>query len=326
MDLLCIDFTKVDPSRSGKENILVLTDVFTKFSQVFITPNQKALTMAEILVDKWFYVYGIPIWIHGDQGWCFDNQIMKHLYAMYGIEQSTTMPYNPHGNAQCEQFNHTMMGLFTSLLKEQKDNWPLHLLSLVFAYNATPHSTTGYQPYELMFGCKAPTICNARLRLADYYDNYLQSKCEWVNQQHELILAVNRHALKRIKQSAEKSVSWAGGKALEIPIGNFVLLHDHLEGQNKLQDHYKNKLFIVELKHWDPNVYNIKPLCGKGPMCKVNQWQLFDLQKSQGDNLLHPAPETYLPIMLTNKSPNTKTPQLSHPYGTWSKAKVNSAS
>ena len=122
MDLLCINFTKVDPLKSGKENILVLTDAFTKFSQVFVTPNQKALTIAKILVDKWFYVYGIPAQIHNDQGWCFDNQIMKHLYALYGIEQSTTMPYNPCGNAQCEWFNRTMMGLLTSLSKEQKDN------------------------------------------------------------------------------------------------------------------------------------------------------------------------------------------------------------
>ena len=52
--------------------------------------------------------------------------------------------------------------------------------------------------------------------MADYNDNYLQSKCEWVNQQHEPILAMNRHALKRIKQSVEKSVSPAGGKALQI--------------------------------------------------------------------------------------------------------------
>ena len=162
------------------------------------------------------------------------------------------------------------MGLLTSLLKEQKDNWPLHLPSLVFAYNATPHSTTGYQPYAQMFGCKAPTICNALLRLADYDDNYLWSKCEWVNQQHELILAVNRHALKGIKQSVEKSAAWAGGKDLKIPIGNLVLLHDHLEGWNKIQDHYKSEL-VVMASNWDPNVYNIKPLCGKGPMCMVNQ-------------------------------------------------------
>ena len=156
MDLLCIDFTKVDPSKSSKENILVLTGAFTKFSQTFITLNQKALTIAKILVDKWFYVYGITAWIHSNQGQCFDNQIMKHLYALYGIEQSTTTPYNLQGNAQCEWFNCTMMGLLTSLSKEQKDNWPLHLPPLVFAYNATPHSTTGYQPYELMFDTKHP--------------------------------------------------------------------------------------------------------------------------------------------------------------------------
>ena len=326
MDLLCIDFTKVDPSKSGKENILVLTDAFTKFSQAFITPNQKALTVAKILVDKWFYIYGIPTQIHSDQGRCFDNQIMKHLYALYSTEQSTTMLYNPHGNAQCEWFNCTMIGLLTSLSKEQKYNWPLHLPSLVFAYNAMPHSTTGYQTYELMFGCKAPTICNAWLRLADYDDNYLQSKCEWVNQQHELILAANRRALKRIKQSVEKSVYWAGGKDLEIPIGNLVLLHDHPEDQNKIQDHYKSKLFVMESKYQDPNVYKIKPLCRKGPMCMVNRWQLFDLQKSLGDNLLHPAPDTYLPIMLTQKLTNTKVPQITHPYGTGSKTKVDSAS
>ena len=39
LDLLCIDFTKVDPSRTGKENVLVMTDAFAKFSQAIVTPN-----------------------------------------------------------------------------------------------------------------------------------------------------------------------------------------------------------------------------------------------------------------------------------------------
>ena len=101
-----------------------------------------------------------------------------------------------------------------------------------------PHDTTGYQPYELMFGGKAPTIFNAWLRLANYNDNFSQSKCAWVNQQYELIHAANRWALKRIKTSAEKSVSQAGRKTLEIPIGNLALLHDHPDGHNKIQDNY----------------------------------------------------------------------------------------
>ena len=230
MDLMCIDFTKVDPSKDSKENILVLTDTFTKFSQAFVTPNQKAITVAKILVDKWFYTYGMPASIHSNKGCSFDNEIMSHLYAMYGVEQSTTTPHNPCGNAPTERLNHTLIGLLKSLPKEQKSNWPLHLPLLVFAYNAMPHDTTGYQPYELMFGHKAPTMCDSWLRLGNYNDNFLQSKCTWVNQQHELIHAANRWALKRMKMSAEKSVSWAGGKALNIPIGNLVLLHDHPKG------------------------------------------------------------------------------------------------
>ena len=121
MDLMCIDFTKVDPFKDGKENILVLTDAFTKCSQAFVTPNQKVITIAKILVDKWFYTYGIPARIHSNNGCSFDNEIMSHLYAMYGVEQSTTMPYNLCGNAPTERMNHTLINLL-KLPKEQKSN------------------------------------------------------------------------------------------------------------------------------------------------------------------------------------------------------------
>ena len=86
----------------------------------------------------------------------------------------------------------------------------------------------------------------------------MQSKCAWVNQQHELILAAKRQALKRMKTSAQKSVTWAAGKALEIPIGNLVLLHDHPKGHNKIQDNYKNELFCCRIE-------------APGPECLYNQ-------------------------------------------------------
>ena len=40
LDLLCVDFTKVDPSMDSKEDILVLTDASSKLNQAFVTPNQ----------------------------------------------------------------------------------------------------------------------------------------------------------------------------------------------------------------------------------------------------------------------------------------------
>ena len=113
-----------------------------------------------------------------------------------------------------------------------------------------------------------------------------------------------------MKLSVEKSVSQSGGKALNIPLGNLVLLHDHPEGHNKIQDNYKSKLFVVELKHQDPNVYTIKPLNGKAPMHMVNWSKLFDLHKSQGNDIpSDPAPDTKLPIILIKKPTKNLTPQ-----------------
>ena len=93
---------------------------------------------------------------------------------------------------------------------------------------------------------------------------------------------------------------------------------------NKIQDNYKNELCVMESKHQDPNVYVIKPLNGKGPMHKVNWWQLFDLQKTKGSDMpSNPAPDTILPTLLVNKhTRGLTTPQHIHPYGTRSKTQV----
>ena len=92
-------------------------------------------------------------------------------------------------------------------------------------------------------------------------------------------MAANKWALKHIKTSAKKSADRVGGKPLTIPVGNLVLLRDHPEGRNKIQDNYKSELFIVSDHHQDPNVYYITPLSGKGPVRKVNRRQLFDSRR-----------------------------------------------
>ena len=220
MDLLCLDFTKIDPSRTGKENVLIMTDAFSKFSVAVVTPNQRAVTVAKVLVDKWFHIYGVPSRIHSDQGKSFDNNIIRSLCKIYGVEQSLTCPYNPRGNAQCERFNQTLFNLLCTLSKEQKADWPVYIPSLVFAYNATPHSTTGFQPYQLMFGHQAPAPCDGWLGLRNYDDKKSSSKVQWVDSQVDQLTA-NRRAMKNI-EARNKRIH--GGKDIDILVGNLVLL------------------------------------------------------------------------------------------------------
>ena len=118
MDQLLIDFMKLDPSRNGKENVLVMTDAFSKFCVAVITPNQKAKLVAKALIDKWFHTYGIPAHIHSDQGKSFDNHLIDQLRKLYGIQQYTTTPYNAQGNSPCEQLNCTLQNLLKMLSKD----------------------------------------------------------------------------------------------------------------------------------------------------------------------------------------------------------------
>ena len=123
---------------------------------------------------------------------------------MYGIEQSFTSLYNPCGNAFCEHFNRTLFGLLKTLKSEEKADWPSHLPPLVFAYNATPHASTSYQPYQLMFGRRAPAPCDNWLGLRAYDDDKLITRIDWVDQQLEQLLHANRRAQKNIKATNAK--------------------------------------------------------------------------------------------------------------------------
>ena len=136
---------------------------------------------------------------------------------MNGVEQSFTSPYNPCGNAFCERFNRTLFGLLKTLKSEEKADWPSHLPALVFAYNATPHASTSYQPYQLMFGRRAPAPCDNWLGLRAYNDDKSITRIDWVDQQLEQLLHANKCVQKNIKATNAKNRKAAGGKDLVIP-------------------------------------------------------------------------------------------------------------
>lgn len=47
-----IDFTLLEPSSRGMENVLIMTDVFSKCTQAIPTKDQMAKTVARVLVER----------------------------------------------------------------------------------------------------------------------------------------------------------------------------------------------------------------------------------------------------------------------------------
>ena len=64
LEVVAMDFTVLERGKGGYENVLVVTDVFTKFTQAVPTKDQKAKTVAHHLVKDWFVRFGIPRRLH----------------------------------------------------------------------------------------------------------------------------------------------------------------------------------------------------------------------------------------------------------------------
>lgn len=152
LELVCIDYLKLEQSKGGYENILVITDHFTKYAQAIPTRNQTAKTTAKVLFEKFIVFYGFPSRIHSDQGRNFESTVIKELCKIANISKSHTTPYHPMGNGCCERFNRTLLHLLATLSDDKKATWKDYVPAVVHAYNATKHDTTGMSPHFLMFG------------------------------------------------------------------------------------------------------------------------------------------------------------------------------
>ncbi len=152
--LICIDFPSFEPDSRWIGNVLVVTDHFTRYAQAFTCKDQKALTVAKTLCDKFFIYYGLPSRIHSDQGRDFESGLIKELLRMLGIRKSRTSPY-PQGDPQPERFIRTLLSMLGTLNPAEKGRWSQHINSLVHSYNCTKNEATGYSPYYLLFGREA---------------------------------------------------------------------------------------------------------------------------------------------------------------------------
>ena len=103
MEIVCIDYLSLEPSKGGIENILFITDHFTRYALIIPTRNQTARTAPRVLFDNFIVHYGFPASMHSDQGQCFESNLIKELCTIANVEKSRTTPYHPMGNEQVEK-------------------------------------------------------------------------------------------------------------------------------------------------------------------------------------------------------------------------------
>ncbi|KAK0137889.1 Retrovirus-related Pol polyprotein from transposon 297 [Merluccius polli] len=264
LELVCIDFWSAEDSHNKSIDVLVVTDHFTKLARAYPCPNQSAKSVARVLWNHFFCVYGFPACIHSDQGANFESSLIAELLLLAGVEKSHTTPYHPMGNGQAERMNRTLGSMIRALPPRSKAKWPQLLDSLTFAYNCTVHETTGFPPFFLMYGRtpRLPVDLMFESVLLDGdtvdIDAYVSSLGRDLR---EAMTVAQSNAVKQQRRQSELYNRRAKGQL--VSVGDRVLLANKGErGKRKLADRWEGTIYTVLSVNTTTHTFRIRSPAG----------------------------------------------------------------
>ena len=138
-------------SRYGKRYILVVRDYATRFQEAIALKSITAETIPEELI-KLFARVGIPEEILTDQGTNFTAELLKELYRLLHVKSIRNSPYHPQTDGLVERFNRTLKNMLKKFVTEGGKDWDRLFPYLLFGYREVPQASTGFSPFELLYG------------------------------------------------------------------------------------------------------------------------------------------------------------------------------
>ena len=267
LQLVCMDYLQLEPSKGGYRDILVITDHFTRYAVAIPTKDQKATTTADHLWKDFMVHYGFPSRIHSDQGRNFESSVIKRLCQITGVEKTRTTPYHPQGNGQCERFNQTLIDMLGTLPEDKKCDWKKYVAPVVHAYNCTRNDSTGYSPYFLMYGRHPKLPVDVYLGIQPE-DCAMSTPDDYANELRERLRTAYELASKEASKSAADSKRRYDLKTRESMLepGDRVLVRNvNLRGKHKIADRWEKCPYrVVRKVNPDVPVYEIASETGVG--------------------------------------------------------------
>ena len=149
-DRLAMDIVSLPPS-NGYDKVLVIVDYFSKWVEAFPIRNKNASTIASILYQEIYSRYGPPSYLHSDRGTEFISQVVHQLSQISSVYQTHTAAYSPRADGQVERQIRTLADMLAKYYND-KGNWYDYLHPCLMAIRSSVHETTGFSPFQVMFG------------------------------------------------------------------------------------------------------------------------------------------------------------------------------
>jgi hypothetical protein len=201
-------------TKRNNKYIMVITDYLTKYVVIVPIPNKKAATVARAIITYWVAYFDWPKEIISDKGTEFQG-VVDELCKEYDVIHHTTVGYRPQANGQVERFNRSMGEMISKTITDKRE-WDEVLPTIMWEYNNSTHTTTGFKPIFLATGQAGRRFSNRKEDEKSTIANGLEEMWKALEVARTNILEKRRKDAQREEIISEK-----------FDIGDEVLIRQH---------------------------------------------------------------------------------------------------
>lgn len=168
--------------------------------------------------------------------------MFKQLEKLFGIKHIFASPYHPQTCGALERSHSTLKEYLRSYINENSHTWDLYLNTAMLAYNSNVHSTTGFAPFELIFGHKPYIPKSIDTLENNTYTDYVRAL------NHRLYYS-RQKALQNIQQSKERSKHYydSHSRPITYNVGDMVYIRCHHKQNKALSPVWKGPYKIIKI-------------------------------------------------------------------------------
>ena len=217
-------------TKSGKRFLLVITDRYTKLTQVAALRSITAYHVAVAFCETWVFKYGPPATLLSDNGKQFTSRFFQSVCQLLGLSNVFVSAYHPQANGQTERYNRTILAMLRNYINDNQDDWDRYASAVTYAYNNHVHRSTRTTPFNLVLSRPPPafTLAHPTSRPKPSQDvraDFLKRLDESFTRASKSLQAVQA----RYKRDFDKRVKTTKKR---IRVGDFVYL-DATDGVTK---------------------------------------------------------------------------------------------
>lgn len=154
MEKWAADIAILPEATSGEKYLLVLMVYFTKWIVTAALTSFDTNTIADVFIYSVILIFGKPkVWIT-DNGTNFVSEALKVVCQRLGIAKIQTSVEHPQSDGLIERMIRTLKASLSLYCQDKPQAWVSYLPFITFSINTSVQKSTGFTPFEAMFGRK----------------------------------------------------------------------------------------------------------------------------------------------------------------------------